>query len=584
MWSGSVSFAALYPFNAGTNIKQVSGEIRLPPSISNNARGSGSSPLSQAKPFPSAENQKAAANLRNAAIAENPRLPKAAGEAAKPKPNAEIDSQRLEAKEISSQGYMDLFSPVKRKPKKSEKAVSLVGHKSAEIDKVTDPKLRASEKEDQRSVISAPQLWNESTKKNTRQENTRGDEHNQTNKPLCRSGNDAIIPSAEQKTPIKGIMLPPQERSVRNRNSDAAPFIDLHRISSVTSDVIKTSDKTNDGKLLSQIRSVRAKVEGDKAARGNLSLFAPYMSNKVKTSAVVRSGGMAEKLKVSSPPQEKNPDNFLQVLDRNRVGGRVDGSGDKTEGTPKVDEPPQEEVDEEEKLPSNEEVVESDLSFDGDIWLVEEEPVKGRKRKSPIYSDDLPSSSINSGLGERSSSRTASRAGSSKSRKTVSWDHGLDSHNNIDHSAFLTHETEPPSSPQFDISSERSWPSANTTGFRTSTPLADPTKKVGNASNRYLSGATSSSEEYSFHTTKEVTPDEAGETAELDPALRNALMGMQMVFMAEMKNMQTEMAKQFQVQRNVLEDLRSEMQTVREENEKLRNQVFELSSRKERHQ
>lgn len=571
--------------------RQVSGDVHLPPSTSNNVRGSGSS-LSHAKSFPSTEGQQTTANLRHAVTAENLNPAKAIGESAKT-PNAEIDFQWVETKEAASQGYMNLFSPVKKKPKKP---VSLVASKSTGQDKVSDPRLRTSEKEDQRSVISAPLLWNETATKYTR-EKTNGEEHEQANKSLAHSREDTIAFSAGQKTPAQSIPLS-LGRSVRSSDSDSASLLAPHRIPSVAPD-IGACDKINDGKLLSQIRSIRAKVEGDKAARGNLSIYAPYMSNKVKTSAMVRSGGVTEPHKVSSLPQEKIIDTRLQVLDRNRVEERVDGSRDEADKRTR-EEPKPEEASEgvddgedeeggEAQLPSREETAESDASFGEDIWLVEEKPTKSRKRKNFLPFDDLPSSSTNSGVGDRSSSRTASRAGSSKSRKTVSWDDGLNSHNNADHSTFLVHGMEPPSSPQFGTSSEHPWPPLNFTGIRTgislfpnATSLANsPIKKLNNASNRYPSGA-SSLDEHSFYTPKEVISNETGGMSGLDPLLGNALMEMQMMFKSEMKNMQAEMGREFQAQRNILEDLKGEMQMVREENGKLRNQLFELSDK--RHQ
>lgn len=594
MWNGLV-FCNVFPLpDIGIDTGQVSGDIHLPPSMSNNVRESGSS-LSHAKSFPSTEGQQAAANLRHAVTTEKLKSSKATVESTKSKPNTGIDLQWTEAKEAASQGYMNLFSPVKRKPKKLEKAVSLVASKSTDADKVSDPRLRASEKEDQRSVISAPLLWNETTTKHAQEEGAKGEEHEQVNKSLVHSHEDTITFSAGQRTLSQSNVLPSLGRSSESDSSTLA----LHRISSVTSDIIKTCDKTNDRVLLSQIRSVRAKVEGDKAARGNLSVFAPYLSNKVKTSAMVRSGGVIENYKVSSLPQEKIVDPRLQVLDRNRVEERVDGSRDEVDRRPR-EEPgagiiakeeegeEDEEEGEEMELPSREEAAESDVSFGEDIWLAEEKPTKSRKRKNLLPSDDLPSSSANSGAGDRSSV-TASRAGSSKSRKTVSWDGRLGIRNNTGHSSFLAHGMEPPSSPQFDVSSEHSWPSINATGVRTGISLVSnaislansPTKRLDTASNRYHSGI-SSLDEHSFHTPKEVISNGTSGISGLDPALKNALAEMQMVFKAEMKNMQTEMGREFRAQRNVLEDLKSEMQMVSEENKGLRNQLFELA--RERHQ
>lgn len=594
MWSGLVFYTVFPSPSIDIDARQVSGDIHLPPSMNNNVRGSGSS-LSHAKSFPSTEGQQAAANLRHSVTAESLKPSKATTESAKPRLNAEIDFEWTEAKEAASQGYMNLFSPVKRKPKKPEKAVSLVASKSPDTDKVSDPRLRTSEKEDQRSVISAPLLWNE-TAKRTQGRETKGEEHEQADKSLVHSHEDIIIFSAGQRTPSQSNVLQSLGHSTRSSDSDPLPA--LHRISSVTSDTIKTCDKTNDGKLLSQIRSVRAKIEGDKAARGNLSIFAPYMSNKVKTSAMVRSGGAIENHKVSCLPQEKATDPKLQVLDRNRIEERVDGSRDE------IDRRSREELEvalvakegegdggeegeegEETELPSREEMVESDVSFE-DIWLVEERPTKSRKRKNFLPSDDLPSSSANSGGGDRSSG-TASRAGSSKSRKTVSWDGRLDIRNSPGHS-YLAHGMEPPSSPRFDVSSEHSWPSINATGIRTgislvsnAISLANSPKKLDNANNQHLSGA-SSLDKYSFHMPKEVASNEAGGVSGLDPALKNALMEMQMAFKAGMNNMQAEIGREFQAQRNALEDLKSEIQMVRLENGNLRNQLSDLNRAREK--
>lgn len=484
---------------------------------------------------------------------------------------------------------MTLFSPVKKKQKRPEKAASLVGTRNAGTNQVSDPRLRTSEKEDQRSVISAPLLWNESTKKSAGQDRPKELKHDHTNESLSKPHDGTFLSPSEQKTPILGDLLPSLELSARSSDtsSDSSSFLTIHRVSSVASDVIKTNDRTSDGKLLSQIRSIRAKVEGDKAARGNLGIFAPYMSNKVKTSAMVRSGGATENQKPPSPPQEKIPDPRLQALDRARAEERVDGSGDETERRPRNEAP------EEVELPSKEELVESDTSFDGDIWLVEEKPSKGRKRKNSPPEDDFePSSSINSGIGEKPPSRTNSRAGSSKSRKTVSWDDRLDSHNDVDHSNFLAHRREPPPSPQFNVSSERSWPSIGATGTRTENSFipdatlfrGDNSQKLSNTNIRHIPGASSSGEN-SFHTPNEFVFKGTGGMTGLEPALRNALLEMQMMFKAEMRSMQAEMARKFQVQRNVLEDLKSEMQMVREENGKLRNQLLEVSGvRAKRHQ
>lgn len=595
MWSGLVFYTAFPPPDMGIDAGQVSGDIHLPPSMNNNVHGSGSS-LSHAKSFPSTEGQQAAANLQHAATAQSLNPSKATAESAKPRPNTEIDFEWTEAKEAASQGYMNLFSPVKRKPKKPEKAISLVASKSPDTGKVSDPRLRTSEKEDQRSVISAPLLWNE-TAKHTQGKETKGEENEQAEKYLVHSREDIVTFSTRQRTPSQSNVLPSLGHSTRSSDSDS--LVALHRISSVTSDTIKTCDKTNDGKLLSQIRSVRAKIEGDKAARGNLSIFAPYMSNKVKTSAMVRSGGAIENHKVSSLPQEKVVDPKLQVLDRNRVEERVDGSRDEVDRRPREEpgvalvakegegggggggkDDGGEEEGEETELPSREETAESDVSFE-DIWLVEERPTKSRKRKNFLPSDDLPSSSANSGGGDKSSG-TASRAGSSKSRKTVSWDGRLDIRNSPGHS-YLAHGMEPPSSPRFDVSSEHSWPSINATGIRTgislvsnAISLANSPKKLDNANNRYLSGA-SPLDEYSFHIPKEVTSNETGRMSGLDPALKNALMEMQMVFKAEMKNMQTAIGREFEAQRNTLEGLKSEIQMVRLENGNLRNQLSDLN-------
>ncbi|KAL0637538.1 hypothetical protein Q9L58_003427 [Maublancomyces gigas] len=576
------------------DVEWVSGDIHLPPSMKNNVRGSGSS-LSHAKSFPSTEGQQAAANLRHSVTAESLKPSKATAESAKPRLNAEIDFEWTEAKEAASQGYMNLFSPVKRKPKKPEKAVSLVASKSPDTDKVSDPRLRTSEKEDQRSVISAPLLWNETTAKHTQGKETKGEEHEQADKSLVDSQEDTIIFSAGQRMPSQSNVLPSLGHSTRSSDSDS--LLALHRISSVTSDTIKTCDKTNDGKLLSQIRSVRAKIEGDKAARGNLSIFGPYMSNKIKTSAMVRSGSAIENHKVSSLPQEKVIDPKLQVLDRNRIEERVDGSRDEIdrrsreelgvalvakEGVGKGGEEGKE--GEEMELSSREEAVESDASFE-DIWLVEEKPPKSRKRKNFLPPDDLPSSSANSGGGDRSSG-TASRAGSSKSRKTVSWDGRLDIRNSPGHS-HLAHGMEPPSSPRFNVSSEHSSPSINATGTNTGISLvsnvislATPTRELDNANNRYSSG-TDSWGGYSFHVPKELAPSKTGRVSELDPALKNALMKMQMGLKLEMRNMQAEIRREFQAQRNAFEDLKSEIQIVRLENRNLRNQLSDLNGARE---
>lgn len=513
---------------------------------------------------------------------ENSRSTKEKDEPLKPKLDLKEDSNQWpEVQETANQGYMALFSPVKKKQKKPEKAVSLAGTKTAGVGKISDPKLRTIEKEDQRSVISAPLLWNESAKNQNRPGNTKED-HSPIKKSATKAGDYKVAALLEQ-TPALGKAAPSLQPLLRSSGAgkDNPSLLTSHRITPVASDVIKTNDKTNDGKLLSQIRSIRARVEGDKIVRGNLAIFAPYMSSKIKTSAIIRSGGVAENRKAPISSQDKPVDPRLRALDGNRADDRMDGSVDQTDRAPKAAlqeedvtpvEPPKKDKDL--PFPNQEDDAESEASSDGDIWLVEDKPSTSRKRKNSNADDFQPSSSFDSN-GERSSSR----AGSSKSRKTVSWDDGLTSRDNIT-TANLLRELENPSSPRFASSSDAPWPPvAKREGKHLASNAATP--ETSFASRKVLSsqkedptsGIPSSLDENSFHTPHGLV------ASLMEPTPRNALAEIQTMFKAEMRSLQAEMARSFQAQMRVLEDLRSEVRTVREENVKLRDQISELSAK-----
>ncbi|KAH8146116.1 uncharacterized protein LAJ45_09806 [Morchella importuna] len=565
------------------DVEWVSGDIHPLPSEDGDSH-SPTSPRSHIKPPPSAGAQQPAGNRRNSATAENSRPTKEKDKPLKPKLDLKEDSNQWPGvQETATQGYMTLFSPVKKR-QKPEKAASLAGTKTANAEKISDPKLRTIEKEDQRSVISAPLLWNESAKNQSRPGNTKED-HSPIKKPATKANDNKVATLLEQ-TPALGKTAPSLQPLLRSSGTgkDNPSLLTSHRITPVASDVIKTNDKTNDGKLLSQIRSIRAKVEGDKIARGNLAIFAPYMSSKIKTSAIIRSGGAAENRKAPVLSQEKPVDPRLRALDGNRADDRMDGSVDQTDRIPKT--APQEEdatlpgpveppkKDEDLPSPNQEDDAQSEASFDGDIWLVGDKPSTSRKRKNSNVDDFQPSSSFDSN-GDRSSSR----AGSSKSRKTVSWDDGLTSRDNIT-PANLLREFENPSSPRFAFSGDAPWPLvAKREGKHLASNATTP--ETSFASRKVLSsqkedptsGIPSSLDENSFHTPH-------GPVASLmEPAPRNALVEMQTMFKAEMRGLQAEMARGFQAQMRVLEDLRSEVRTVREENVKLRDQISELSAK-----
>jgi hypothetical protein len=577
----SLQVGFLYRYIDG---KQVSGDIHFLPS-EDGGSSSPTSPRSHIKPLPSAGSQQQAENHRSSATAENSRPTKEKDEPLKPKLDLKEDSDQWpEAQETANQGYMALFSPVKKKQKKPEKAVSLAGTKTADVEKISDPKLRTIEKEDQRSVISAPLLWNESAKNQNRPGNAKED-HSPIKKSVTKSNDDKVATLLEQ-TPALGKTAPSLQPLVRSSGTgkDNPSLLTSHRITPVASDVIKTNDKTSDGKLLSQIRSIRAKVEGDKIARGNLALFAPYMSSKIKTSAIIRSGGAAENRKAPISSQDKPVDPRLRALDGNRVDDRMDGSVDQTDRTPKaalqeedITLPgPVESPKKDEDLPSlnQEDDAASEASFDGDIWLVEDKPSTSLKRKNSNADDFQPSSSFDSN-GERSSSR----AGSSKSRKTVSWDDGLASRD-ITTPANLLRELENTSRPRFASSGDAPWPPVTKYEGKHLTSNAT-TPETSFASRKVLSsqkegptsGLPSSLDENSFHTPHGLV------ASLMEPAPRNAFAEMQTMFKAEMRSLQAEIARGFQAQMRVLEDLRSEVRTVREENVKLRDQISELNAK-----
>ncbi|RPA92581.1 WD40 repeat-like protein [Choiromyces venosus 120613-1] len=450
-----------------------------------------------------------------------------------PKLGAEGEPEWNDVKETASQGYMRLFSPVKKK--RPARASSADEKKSTPAERNLDPQERALKMETQRSSVSAPPLWNESGKKTP-----------QPLAPVVRNDGPAQTPNTVTKT---------EEKTVHKQGRDwkytktTQSSVTVQHVSSGTSKGQPVTDKTRDGKLLSDIRSVRARVMGEsgKPVRGNLALFAPYMPGKSKKERPQSPEVVTEK---RSSPEKLVTDPRSEASSRARAVGAMDGSGDEGKTTAHVG-------DETVTTVADDGATDVDEgSFEADIWLAEGKEARRSRKRKQSNADQAAEALL--GLDDSNGSRR-SLTGSFKSRKTVSWQDETRTIRDVS----IAHDTgglsflsEPSGSGS---------PKLKNAGQDVSSPPHRPP----------ATGSFSGSTPFSPIGMRLPGP----ENAELRSALRNMVMEMQIAFKSEITDMRAEMSERFRQQDILLRSLSHEVQMVRQENQNLRNQLSEAADK-----
>ncbi|PWW76695.1 hypothetical protein C7212DRAFT_357627 [Tuber magnatum] len=420
--------------------------------------------------------------------------------------------------EAANQGYMRLFSPVKKK--RPPRALSMdEKKKSSSAKQNLDPHERAPKTE-------------------------AGKKTPQPLAPVIRNDGPAQTPNTVTKT--EGKTVHKQGRDWKYTKTTQSS-VTVQHVSSGASQGQPVTDKTRDGKLLSDIRSVRARVMGQsgRPVRGNLALFAPYMPGKSKKERSQSPEAVREK---RSSPERLAAGPRPETLSRARSVGAMDGSGGEGKAAQQV-------ADETVTTVADGEATDvDDGSFEADIWLAEGKEARRSRKRKQSNADQAAEALL--GLDDANGSRR-SLTGSFKSRKTVSWQ---DKTRTI-RDTSIVHDTEDHSF----LPGPSGSGSPKPKGSRQDT--SSPTHRPP------TTGSFSGSVPFSSIGMRLPGP----ENAELRSALRSMVMEMQIAFKSEITDMRAEMSERFRQQDILLRNLSHEVQLVRQENQNLRNQLSEAA-------
>jgi hypothetical protein len=457
--------------------------------------------------------------------------------------------------DTADQGYMKLFSPVKRK--RASKPASLPEKKMENNYNPTDPHLRASvQGSDHRSAISAPQIW---------EDRTSGDMENNGDQNRAHATALDSFAIFETDAPKETTTAEDSQNSIPDSNGISV----FEGISNAPGEQIKVDEATDDGRILSEIRSIRAMFSGkSKGTPQDTSHVMTNLPHKARSAPVSRVnhgivGDSTIKRSVSAPERKDANDCYSPY---ELSCGKVHDSQVAIAATcvsRETDVPTQEGS--QRKQPE-----ETPVEEDEDIWAAQAITSRnnrrfGRKRKKVPSEEEqdetvsvLPSTSPTFG----GLSRVASTTRSSKSRKTVSWSDGHDQQLSI--SVF-------PAS------------------FSSSSVIGEYGDETSLFSRPFLEGRglpSTSSQHYVDNTPVVIastgTTIESGEKSvdnanaqSVQEIITTALAEMQAMMAHQMSAMQSEMQRLFREQRDELQKLRVEITSVKQENEKLRNTLFQ---------
>ncbi|KAI5803749.1 hypothetical protein EDC01DRAFT_627568 [Geopyxis carbonaria] len=470
----------------------------------------------------------------------------------------------------ATEGYMGLFSPVKKK--RAPKPASLPEKKAEKVTKPSDPRLRAAaESSDHRSAISAPQLWDDPVKKGKPKKKEEEPKKKEEAQPLVEEKRDVFdVFQADNRD---------QTTAEETLNSQGAS---VYNLTSVTTEPVKMSESTTDGKLLSEIRSIRAKVESGRASRAansTLALTSQYLPSRSRTQPVSRVGtvvpdpksGKAVSLQEGNVLPSSSQDTEAidsSVLPPTGTDGHETGheTGHDTAHDTVTDLPG---LNTDETQPDFEDTVlpadkpEED-GADDDIWLAAaSKRTRKRKMRSRIGDESISSSGLHPGSNIELT-HDSSTIRSTKSRKTVT----------------IT------SSSQATVSNETARSVEPAKPQPLPTPQASMSEDTTVAKPVSSTNATSGSDHPSQVVTaarSRLVPRRPAPTPEsaLDTSIRGALAEMQAAMVLQMQTMQDEMQRQFRAQNRELLALHNEVGRVREENGELRKMLLGATGKKE---
>lgn len=494
----------------------------------------------------------------------------------------------------STAGYMNMFSPVKRQ--KPTKAMSVPEKESENLIDLKDPKERATDKADQRSVISAPLLWDEGPL---------GKKHGPT--PVSASAGASSLALAmldgHGSKDMRGAM---SKTDILSKGGVSGSVSTTHGSDSgasavpVKSTLAPTTKVTDPGKLLSDIRSIRGETSKGSGARG-LALFAPYLPVRpdsrrgflkrfegAKSTDSPGDESMFSISSIHSEVQTKSAEDATEansyVLDESTIKGDTmpmeESAGHSSDGVQVGEDPVSEFM-----LEALEEAVE-ESSDEADIWLMQglegdlptpklksrehsttiekAEPIKRKLPTGDGYESDAlkssiregPSTSRGSNLGSKISAGTGSvrsPSGSNKSRKIGSVCDG--DRENIDNGSGIgARET--------------------TTGAMVVRLVAG---EVVNATASSSSSRTAQLAHDSFQAAVEATGEAFSQNHTVNATeWEKAMMRFSLEVRKDIRAMHQDMIKRFEEQRKMLEEVSRENVAVRTENEKLRRELFDI--------
>ncbi|CCX16217.1 Similar to hypothetical protein [Tuber melanosporum Mel28]; acc. no. XP_002837631 [Pyronema omphalodes CBS 100304] len=465
--------------------------------------------------------------------------------------------------EAADQGYMNLFSPVKRK--RPAKSASLPEKKAENAVRSSDPRVRASEQgSDHRSAISAPQLWEDKVPDLAP---PKPKEHGQQ-KVAVQDVFQAFQTDEQNKTPT-------DEMTGRSSSQGTSVF---EGVSTVVggSKQVKVDERTDDGRILSEIKSIRALFSGKSTSSSSSNVIAPPPATKMPPPGAKSTpiGGPTEPReilvrKANSAPGAgiKRSPKDIHTSDETGASQPPPLSITKTtsSATKKTilsgNLPISESTYEPAEAPTEEEEQEQD------IWLAQTMNSRAARRLDRKRKKVADESSLHSPVRETTLdlSRSTSTSRSSKSRKTVSWsDTPHPATDGIQPTPMLSSSLLMPS--EFSENVDQS--------LQPSPMFANPNTQI-DTSRRSDSPQTSLRKTSSGVNPPESPTNAVGQT--IEDIVKAALASMQTAMLQQMHEMRADMTKQFQDQNAALEGLRSEMLLVREENQKLRSMLFSRS-------
>lgn len=458
--------------------------------------------------------------------------------------------------ETADQGYMNLFSPVKRK--RAFTSASLPVKKTENANKSSDPRIRATQQgSDHRSAISAPLLWEEKIP-----EGGPGNKEQDDPPAAPAAGGFGAFQTDTQRETTSA-----EETHPHSQNGSV-----FGGMSNAPGERIKVEERIDDGRILSEIKSIRAMYSGkSKSSSDNVPLLAPYLPEKARSTPASRVGAAPNvdpsirravsvpegKVHTSSNALPFNDTQSTAKSDNQSVAATARNTFEETEGKERQEAQPVHE-EEQEEIPTEED--------DEDIWLAQTTRSRSsrssRKRKKVLEEEtivDSPFPQVGIDL-----SRSVSTTRSSKSRKTVSWS---------DEAPPLG-DTVP--TPMGSSSLMAEWGDGD--GSASAQSYLGSTRPLSSASHH----RTSNTRAFSATTSSGTAPEEKKATSQdgvqtIDEIVKTALADMQAAMLRQMNVMQVEMQRQFREQNHELQGLRNEMGRVREENQKLRSMLFRSS-------